>query len=744
MKKTLHKYNDYAMAGITTLVLISSLVPQLFTPVLAASTIVDKFVTSGTDTSGPGIALTPADLIVIGVDDSNYIISDSNWPNSYQPDKYIEYVFSPGIPSDVVIDSITITHKYKANKDNKLNGAKLQVWDGVDFSNEETLTTASSKTTFVTDVKNVSSYINTPNKINGIKIRFLANGDGAKTRTDFVKITITYSTIETGTITIVKDADPNDPQDFEFTGDLGTFYLDDDSDEILSNQAIFTVATGTYNVTEIVPSGWDQVSAVCNNDSPINAISVSVGENVICTFTNNKLGTIIVEKQTDPDNAVGSFTFTGNANGTISDNGQIVVSDLSPGTYTSTEEDALAGFDLTSIDCDDGNSSIPSTGSLETRTATFNVEIGETIKCTFNNRQRGSITVQKVADPSSGEFQFNLIGQDYSNSITIIGTDSYTFENLIPQNYSLSEIMPEGWTESNTPSCDDQSSPGSIDISAGEDVICIFNNTQYGTISGVKFNDTNGNGERDDGEPGIENWQISLYDGEVTTNTNTDQNGNYIFTNLLPTPSYSVSETSQEGWTQTAPGGQGTYNVPLSAGQDSTNNDFGNFKYGRISGYKFEDTNSNGIWDDNEYELSEWTINLFNGESTSTTDTDEDGYYEFSGLSAGEYTVSEELQPGWVQTTPSPTPTYSITVLSGTDSQQNNFGNSQSGKISGYKFEDVNGNGVQDEGDFGLYDWTINLFNGASTSTTYTDQMGYYEFAGLPAGEYIVSETGQE
>jgi hypothetical protein len=92
--------------------------------------------------------------------------------------------------------------------------------------------------------------------------------------------------------------------------------------------------------------------------------------------------TIIVEKQTDPDGAPDSFTFSGDATGTISDGQQIVVSGLQPGTYTS-QETVPAGWDLTSIVCDDDNSS----GDLNTQTATFVLEAGETVKCTFTNVQ---------------------------------------------------------------------------------------------------------------------------------------------------------------------------------------------------------------------------------------------------------------------------------------------------------------------------------------------------------------------
>jgi hypothetical protein len=102
----------------------------------------------------------------------------------------------------------------------------------------------------------------------------------------------------------------------------------------------------------------------------------------------SSLTTIIVKKQTDPDGAAGNFTFTGTAAGTISDNGQIIVP-VFPGTYTSTEAVAT-GFDLTSISCDDSDS----TGNTATRTATFHVDPGETTTCTFTNRRQAQVVPQ--------------------------------------------------------------------------------------------------------------------------------------------------------------------------------------------------------------------------------------------------------------------------------------------------------------------------------------------------------------
>jgi hypothetical protein len=46
------------------------------------------------------------------------------------------------------------------------------------------------------------------------------------------------------------------------------------------------LAPGTYDAAESVPAGWHLVSATCDDQSPVSAISVSGGEHVTCTFHN--------------------------------------------------------------------------------------------------------------------------------------------------------------------------------------------------------------------------------------------------------------------------------------------------------------------------------------------------------------------------------------------------------------------------------------------------------------------------
>jgi hypothetical protein len=91
-------------------------------------------------------------------------------------------------------------------------------------------------------------------------------------------------------------------------------------------------------------------------------------------------GTIIVEKQTEPDGNPRPFTFSGDAAGDISDGGLIVVSGLQPGAYSSTET-VPSSWTLRQITCDATDSTV----DLPNHTAHFQLEAGETVKCTFYN-----------------------------------------------------------------------------------------------------------------------------------------------------------------------------------------------------------------------------------------------------------------------------------------------------------------------------------------------------------------------
>jgi len=92
----------------------------------------------------------------------------------------------------------------------------------------------------------------------------------------------------------------------------------------------------------------------------------------------------------------------------------------------------------------------------------------------------------------------------------------------------------------------------------------------------VKYNDLDGDGVRDPGEPGLAGWTITVTDQNNNSQTvTTDALGNYSFT--VPAPaSYTVAEALLSGWTQTAPP-SGSYLVSVAANQ-SVSLLFGNWK----------------------------------------------------------------------------------------------------------------------------------------------------------------------
>ena len=111
----------------------------------------------------------------------------------------------------------------------------------------------------------------------------------------------------TGSLTIIKDAVPNDAQNFAFTTTgtgISDFQLDDDADTTVANQRTFSgLAAGTYTVTEATTAGFDLTGLSCTtggtSDIDNRTVSVTITDSaqVTCTFTNTKRATVVVNKR---------------------------------------------------------------------------------------------------------------------------------------------------------------------------------------------------------------------------------------------------------------------------------------------------------------------------------------------------------------------------------------------------------------------------------------------------------------
>jgi hypothetical protein len=403
-------------------------------------------------------------------------------------------------------------------------------------------------------------------------------------------------------------------------------------------------------------------------------------------------------------------------------------------------------------------------------------------------------------------------GDVLNTSTTTASDGTYSFGNLGPGAYIACEDLPAGWVQTFPDTaggevidtCDVKNhaefgyafTAASGDDQTGND----FGNFELITKSGSKFNDLNGDGVWDAGEPGLADWTIYLYDdtgtigvleaGDVlNTSTTTDSNGDYSFTDLGP-GSYIVCEDLPVGWTQTFPDAAGGevidtcdvnghaefgYAFTAASGGDQTDNDFGNSQRGTKSGVKYEDLNADGTKDAEDLNLSGWTIVAFADDGDgdlsqaeydagpADSDVTDGGGYELS-LLPGDYVVCEELlSSAWTQSAPGGTACdgidtalnpaladggYAITVTSGSEEIDNDFGNFRKGSKSGTKFNDVNNNQVWDMGEPGLAGWAIHLFGtdgqgSAVHLTTTTNGSGLYTFSDLIPGSYTVCEVLQ-
>ncbi len=120
------------------------------------------------------------------------------------------------------------------------------------------------------------------------------------------------------TITIVQDAQPASNTNFRFGGNLGTFRLDDpetDDGDSFTDSQTFTVDDRSYVIRQQVFMNWSLAEINCSPSSNAvvdlskNKVTIDVveGEDVTCTFVNQRRGEIHARKFNDL-NADGGYS----------------------------------------------------------------------------------------------------------------------------------------------------------------------------------------------------------------------------------------------------------------------------------------------------------------------------------------------------------------------------------------------------------------------------------------------------
>jgi protocatechuate 3,4-dioxygenase beta subunit len=523
------------------------------------------------------------------------------------------------------------------------------------------------------------------------------------------------------------------------------------------NYTFENLGPGSYTVREVQQAGWIQTTtnpASVTVSSGATSNGGNFGNFRTVQLTGKKFNDLNGDGVDNSDPGVADWQIFLDSNGNnVLDPGEVstltnasgiyTFSNLGPGTYTVREVQNPAWIQTTTN---------PGSVTVASGTNTNGGNFGNFLLQTISGQKFNDLNGNGSKDSGDTGLAVWTIFNDRNDNGTLDSGEestvtgpggSYTLK-LGPGIVRIREVGQTDWIQTT-------SNPGSFAGISGTTLANVdFGNFKKYSLTGLKFEDLNGNGQLDPGEPGLAGWTIfndangnSILDsGEASTTTGV--NGSYTL-NLGP-GTYRIREVLQTGWVQTlgVPDGNGQSGINVVGGN------LGNFKLVTISGLKFNDLNG----DQNpagEPGLGGWTIfddvnnngQLDSGEQFTTTASN--GTWSFTNVGPRQLRIREVQQTGWQQTTANP-PVFSTT--SGVNRGDLNFGNrQQTGSISGFKFNDLNGNGVRDSGEPGIENWTIYLdqnFNGqldSGETSVKTTSNGSFQFDALPPGTYRVREV---
>ncbi|HVX09745.1 MAG TPA: SdrD B-like domain-containing protein [Pirellulales bacterium] len=573
---------------------------------------------------------------------------------------------------------------------------------------------------------------------------------------------------------------------------------------------------GTYSVQELLPTGWfagashvGSAGGTSSSDELLSAITLTSGTNGVyydfCLTPPANISGYVhsdingcwtpTENQNDPPVAgvtIQLLDANGNVVGTTTtdNNGFYKFTGLMPGTYSVKETLPSGWFPGAShvgtvggtSASDELLSAVPLAGGANGQYYDFCLTPPANISGYVHSDINGCWTpTENQNDPPVAGVTIQLLDAN-GNVVGTTTTDNngfYKFTGLAPANYSVQETLPSGWfagashvgTSGGTSSSDELLS--AVPLAGGADAqyydFCL---TPPANISGYVHSDINGcwTPTENQNDPPVAGVTIQLLDanGNVVGTTTTDNNGFYKFTGLMP-GTYSVHEILPSGWFAGAShvgtvGGTSASDellsaVPLAGGANGLYYDFCLTPPANISGYVHSDIN--GCWtpteNQNDPPVAGVTVQLLdaNGNVVGTTTTDNNGFYQFTGLAPGNYSVLETLPSGWFAgashvgsvggTSSNDELISSVALAGGANAQYYDFCLTPPANISGYVHSDINGcwTPTENQDDPAVPGVIIQLLdaNGNVVGTTMTDFNGFYQFSNLMPGSYSVVET---
>jgi hypothetical protein len=279
-------------------------------------------------------------------------------------------------------------------------------------------------------------------------------------------------------------------------------------------------------------------------------------------------------------------------------------------------------------------------------------------------------------------------------------------------------------------------------------------------ITVSKFDDLNGNGVWDAGEPEI--GVAEKINGGGWPYDFTEPVDGGTVTNLFYTPqthvagvagTYTACEWQLTGWTQTGTYADGVKfdanqcaSVTVSGAAPGEKHEivFGNFKNVEVQACKFDDKTGNGLTGD-DTPIQGWTVMLTkNGVVQDTKTTGANGCYKWTNLGpvpGGKYDVEEDTPAGW---TPTSGTSHDFTPIVSGGSYSFTFTNFKNVNVKACKVEDADGDLATPNDQTAIKGWTVYLSIDGTRQNPgqLTGDDGCYTWSNLgPGHSYDVEEN---
>ncbi len=491
------------------------------------------------------------------------------------------------------------------------------------------------------------------------------------------------------------------------------------------------LSAGSYDIAVEDNDGCTAATIVMLSGVTAYSVSLSSTDDTDCDRDNGSItisvtgGTAPIEYSID-----GGLTFgTSNA-----------FSNLSEGTYTVVTRDASNCAESTDVTL---------AGPPEVN---FTTTVADNTDCTIPN---GSITIN--ATGGVPPYMYSIDG-----GLTFQPANS--FSNLLDGTYNVLVSDSFNCTES------DQG-------------IQISGPACGGTIGDRVWEDLDGNGQQDPGEPGVPEVRVELYNhlGNLVSIDFTDSNGNYSFEEVFA-GEYYIRFDNIDDFIHTTPdvGGNDTQDsdvddsngpntTPIftqTAGEIDSGWDLGLYKCVPVGELVWLDVNENGMWDNNENGINGLKVELYKNVANLWIKTDitytghkpntasDDGYYKFC-VSPGQYYLKFNNPPDrLVRTRPNQGTenrdsditdafgqgtTDAFTVNSGDERCDVGAGFVPAGSIGDFVWVDDNGDGIRGAGERGLQGVDVMAINSSGMiAMTTTDEDGQYLLDLLPEDQYYL------